>query len=132
MAGLTPNQESLRLLVECAKIQSGRKNTYKRSNRIPLKERLWEATVVDPARGCWLYTGNLGKEGYLFPGNSLHHRKVYEALCGSIPAGLEIDHACRNRHCLNPLHLNPVTHERNLELGELDPDTHFNLMVRTT
>lgn len=37
------------------------------------------------------------------------HRVVYELLVGSIPEGLELDHLCKNRGCVNPLHMEPVT-----------------------
>lgn len=41
------------------------------------------------------------------------HRYSYEQLIGPIPAGLELDHLCRNRGCVNPYHLDPVTHAVN-------------------
>jgi len=62
--------------------------------------------------GCWQYTGGLNRDGY--PQTTrLLHRFVYECLVGPIPAGHELDHVCRNRACLNPLHLEPVTHKVN-------------------
>lgn len=42
------------------------------------------------------------------------HRAVYVALVGPIPAGLDLDHLCRNRSCVNPEHLQPVTRSTNL------------------
>lgn len=41
------------------------------------------------------------------------HRAVYEALVGIIPKGLEIDHLCMVRRCINPKHLEAVTHKEN-------------------
>lgn len=41
------------------------------------------------------------------------HRVAYTVFVGDIPAGLEIDHLCRNRLCVNPLHLEPVTRSEN-------------------
>lgn len=45
------------------------------------------------------------------------HRAVYEHLRGPIPVGLELDHLCRNTRCVNPAHLEPVTHRENALRG---------------
>ena len=69
------------------------------------------------ADGCWQWTGSLTNEGYgrLRQGDTetAAHRWVYEALRGAIPDGLEPDHLCRNRACVNPAHIEPVTHREN-------------------
>jgi len=46
------------------------------------------------------------------------HRLSYETEIGPIPEGLELDHLCRVRSCVNPLHLEPVTHQENVRRGE--------------
>jgi hypothetical protein len=52
------------------------------------------------------------------PGNTrLVHRIAYEAERGSIPEGLVLDHLCRNRGCVNPWHLEPVTNIQNVMRG---------------
>lgn len=43
------------------------------------------------------------------------HRAAYELLVGPIPDGLELDHLCRNKTCVNPDHLEPVTHKENVQ-----------------
>lgn len=50
----------------------------------------------------------------------LAHRWVWENLVGPIPPGLDLDHLCRNRPCVNPDHLEPVTHQVNLQRGSHD------------
>ncbi len=76
-------------------------------------ERFWARVNVHPD-GCWLWTGGIkGGTGYgSFDGESVH-RVAYELLRGPIPRGLEIDHLCRVRRCVNPGHLEPVTHREN-------------------
>ena len=71
--------------------------------------------------GCWqwqmkLTTGGYGKwchDGRVTPA----HRRVYELLVGPIPDGLDLDHLCRNRGCVNPEHLEPVTNRENVLRG---------------
>lgn len=43
---------------------------------------------------------------------------AYEKYAGSISDGLELDHKCRNTPCINPRHLEPVTHAENMRRGE--------------
>lgn len=47
----------------------------------------------------------------------LAHRFAYELLVGPIPEGLSLDHLCRNPSCVNPMHLEPVTHQVNCLRG---------------
>lgn len=75
-------------------------------------EVLIEHTVVNDL-GCWEWTGSTQVGGY---GQSwrngrtvLAHRMAYEATHGQIEVGLQLDHLCRNRRCVRPDHLEPVT-----------------------
>jgi hypothetical protein len=61
---------------------------------------------------CWIYQGGLNSNGYG------RHRKAWEALVGPIPDGMEIDHLCRNRACVNPEHMELVTHRENVLRGD--------------
>lgn len=81
---------------------------------LPDAARFWgKVDGVDPL-GCWTWTGALRKgTGYgTFSIDSRPvsaHRWAYEHLIGEIPDGLHLDHLCRNRACVNPWHLDPVT-----------------------
>lgn len=76
------------------------------------------AERISPTGFCWEWTGTLDVEGYgrvTIHGRQWRaHRAVYEALVGPIPKGLTIDHLCRNRSCVNPDHLEPVTSNENM------------------
>jgi hypothetical protein len=69
--------------------------------------------TLDPITNCWIWLGSLSKDGYgkkkVRGKNSMAHRAVYETFKGKIPDGLKLDHLCRNRRCVNPDHLEPVT-----------------------
>ncbi len=73
---------------------------------------------------CWVWTGSKTR----YDGNGygrtrvngkkvVAHRAVYEALVGPIPAGMTLDHLCRNRLCVNPAHLEPTTMQENFLRG---------------
>ena len=71
--------------------------------------------------GCWVWLGAKMRNGYgqLVVGGVHYaaHRYAYQELVGAIPAGLDLDHLCRNRACTNPDHLEPVTRSENLLRG---------------
>lgn len=66
--------------------------------------------------GCWEWVGGRCK-GYGSWGGRLAHRIVYRLERGAIPGDQELDHLCRNPLCVNPSHLEPVTHGENLARG---------------
>jgi hypothetical protein len=71
---------------------------------------------------CWLWTDQTDSLGYgwfyLSYKRRPAHRFAYELLKGPIPDGLEPDHLCRVHACVNPSHLEPVTHRENVLRGE--------------
>lgn len=69
--------------------------------------------VTEGPGGCWLWQGALDQNGYAYVGMKAVHRTSYEMFCGPIPKGLQIDHLCCVRNCVNPLHLEPVTLQEN-------------------
>ena len=84
-----------------------------------LPKSLEERIVRTPT--CWVWLGGHNSEGYSqvqWEGRPLGaHRVIYEALYGPVPEGLEIDHLCRNPGCVNPAHLEAVTHSENIRRG---------------
>ncbi|MFD9211610.1 HNH endonuclease signature motif containing protein [Streptomyces sp. NPDC059544] len=82
--------------------------------------RFWAKVTIDPS-GCLLWTAGKSGSGYgrFFHGTRFvqAHRFAYTALVGSIPEGLQLDHLCRQRACVAPDHLEPVTPRTNLLRG---------------
>lgn len=73
----------------------------------------------NPVTGCWEWQGHVAASGYgTFRIDSGRrgpaHRRGWELLRGPIDPGLQLDHLCRVRHCVNPDHLEPVPPRVNL------------------
>lgn len=87
----------------------------------PVIER-FEEKVAPGENGCILWTASGNGAGYgamyIAKGKRvLAHRWAYEHYVGPIPEGMVLDHLCRNRICVNPAHLEPVTHRTNVLRG---------------
>lgn len=96
----------------------------------PLLDRISEQITRTPT-GCWQWNGWTNQHGYGRVGaggrggaSLLVHRVLFEIVAGPIPAGLELDHLCRNHRCVNPAHLEPVTHAENMRRGATATKTH--------
>lgn len=97
---------------------------------IVIEERFWAYVNKDgpipinrPELGpCWLWTGGHVPAGYgaFSVGNKseMAHRVAYQICVAPIPDELETDHLCRNRGCVRPSHLEPVTPKVNQHRGE--------------
>lgn len=85
------------------------------------QHRHFEGDYVVDANGCWVWQrgmvangyGAIKRDGY----QGVAHRWYYERDRGPIPNGLQLDHLCRNRLCVNPAHLEPVTQTENIRRG---------------
>lgn len=85
-----------------------------------LPERLRKRIVING--DCWRWIGALNNKGYATIGCRIEkgiwkpqyvHRLTYQFFKGPIPSGFEIDHLCRVPACVNPAHLEAVTHREN-------------------
>jgi len=72
---------------------------------------------------CWIWKLSCNMHGYGqttkrgVGKSSLAHVIFYERKYGVIPDGLELDHLCRVRACVNPDHLEPVARMVNVQRG---------------
>ncbi len=83
-----------------------------------VNERFWAKVQRRGDQECWEWLSARHVRGYgLFQldGTVVRaHRVAYGLLVGPIPAGLVLDHLCRNPPCVNPAHLEPVSQGENL------------------
>lgn len=81
---------------------------------------------------CWIWQLHIAKDGYGKDSISgvpvPAHRKEYERVKGKVPKGLFLDHLCRVRACINPDHLEVVTHTENVRRGS---STKVNIWIVT-
>jgi len=114
-----------------------------------LEQRFWEK--VKKTETCWEWVAGKVSDGYgtfhVAPGQGMGsaHIVSWEMARGPVPEGLEIDHLCRNRSCVNPDHMEAVTHRvnslrsdnpmarwaRRTHCGKGHPLSGDNLMLRS-
>lgn len=88
--------------------------------RTGIEPRFW--ATVDRSGGpeaCWPWLAYRGKKGYGYTRSTTAHRLAWLFTGRRIPHGLELDHLCRNPSCVNPSHLEPVTHAENLRRARM-------------
>lgn len=89
-----------------------------------LMEHFRRKVLIIPFVECWLWIGAIaGRRGQEY--GKFHekskgvpaHRWLYERTIGKVAEGLELDHLCRQRLCVRPSHMEPVTHTINVQRG---------------
>ena len=77
--------------------------------------RFEDKYIPEPNTGCWLWLGSLKPDGYSrFNARISGHQASFSHWKGQVPEGKEIDHICRMRCCVNPAHLQAITHRENV------------------
>lgn len=89
-------------------------------SEIPLSHHAIFWAKIQKTDGCWLWPDLICENGYgrfwtAGKTYTLAHRASYMIAVGPIPEGMQIDHMCHVRHCVNPAHLRAVTPKQNME-----------------
>ena len=111
----------------CAPAEAGREGEgmpkgRPRTTAESAPQKFWDR--VDKSKECWIWLATPSRkygQFYTGEGRVCAHRYAYELLKGPIPPGLTLDHLCRNKKCVNPDHLEPVTGRENTLRGDNPP-----------
>lgn len=83
-------------------------------------QRFAERIIKSFDGDCWLWDGLQDPKGYGLFCHFYAHRVAYTLHRGDIPAGMTLDHLCRNKWCVNPSHLEVVSFSENSRRGQID------------
>jgi len=92
----------------------------RQNTTVDIIAKLLQNTTVDIITECILWDLTLNEKGYgqvRYKGKlRMAHKVYYELLIGPIGNGLQLDHTCEIKRCINPFHLQQVTNQRNVAL----------------
>ena len=94
-----------------------------RPGRRSIIDRIKDKINADCGNGCWNWLGTISNSGYgqlsatAVTSSKLAHRVIYTAMIGPVLESMDLDHLCRNRKCVNPTHLEPVSRRENICRG---------------
>jgi len=104
-----------------ARGESRMTSSKRKKPKLRAYNRFWDRVKKRHSNFCWDWLGLKNERGYgrFWMNGKLRkaHVVAYGWLIGRIPEGMELDHLCRNTSCVNPSHLQPVTHAENVRRG---------------
>lgn len=110
----------------------GAEYVHGHNSRRLLRDLFWEKTSPAATTDCWPWFGTFNQKGYAVMNHRSKHlraaRVSYKLFRGPIAEGLEPDHTCRMRGCVNPWHLDLVTRGENVRRVRLTAAAHRALM----
>lgn len=94
-----------------------------------LLTRFYQRVELNDVTGCVEWTRGCGGSrpygAFRLKGRAYRaHKLAYETVFGTVAEGLELDHTCKNRLCVNVAHLEPVTHAENMRRSKEAIKTH--------
>lgn len=95
-----------------------------------IRKRFWAKVSKERCGGCWIWEAHVEGNGYgrfwLDGSLRLAHRIAYEMVEGEIGSGMELDHLCQVKACVNPDHLEPVDHVENCRRREAGGEESYS------
>ena len=139
MAAATSGVDQVAGLINQANLKkrsraSGRRGHHADEHGTAL-DRFWsQVDVGNSPAGCWRWLGNMTSHGYarmVYDRREIRvSRLIYEATFGALPGGHHIDHLCRTRWCVNPLHLEAVLPGENVRRGLLPVINRWRIQAK--